>query len=355
MGAVDIDVALDRLIAAHERAGLDPVGPAPAGVGDELARIREQIAPLRLPEQVDRFWRRVDPSTIRVAPVPRPSGPRFSLDGWLMHCETRPLMYPRLLFPVCYESHAFLSVELEDGRGSGGPLLAWEYAGDGYRVAAASLADYVDLLAMWIEVREFSYVHHEGRSWPVFHHEGDWKQVRDARVRAAGTLGPLGAGPRHIGEQPKDWPAHWLAAEPLDTDALRPRGATTTISDLLARAAAGGEATGTIQVRVGRTTFSDAGGRWEVSDGTGALDLWCPAAVMIYPSGRYEAYEVDVVVRPPQPESADAQAGWGLGGDMEAAARAGDIAGAQAAAVEFYRAMFETRAQAEATAIRPLD
>ena len=81
MGAVDIDVAIDRLIPAHERAGLDPVRPAPAGVGDELARIREQIAPLRLPEQVDRFWRRVDPSTIRVEPVPRPSGPRFSLDG----------------------------------------------------------------------------------------------------------------------------------------------------------------------------------------------------------------------------------------------------------------------------------
>jgi hypothetical protein len=354
MGAVDIDVALDRLIAAHERAGLDPIGPAPAGVGEHLERIREQIAPLRLPEQVDRFWRRVDPNTIKVAPMPRPSDPKFSLDGWLMHCETRPLTYPRLLFPVFYESHMFLSVELEDGHGSGGPLLAWEYAGDGYRVAAASLADYIDLLAMWIEVREFSYVHHEGRSWPVFNHEGDWKQMRDARVSIGGPLGSLGAGPRHIRQDPKDWPAHWSAADCLDADTLRPRGATTTIADLLARAATGVEATGTIQVSIGRKTFSDTGGRWEVSDGTGSLDLWCPPAAMTFPSGRYDAYEVDVVVHPLQPHVQAADASWNLTGDVEAAARAGDIAGAQAAAAEFYRAMFETRAQAEATAIRPL-
>ena len=355
MGAVSIDDAVDRLIAAYEHAGLDPIGPAPAGVEEHLARIRAQIAPLRLPEDVDEFWRRVDVNQIKVAPMPRPSGPKFSLDGWVMHCETRLLMYPRLLFPVFYESWMFLSVELEDGHGSGGPLLAWEYAGgDGYRVAAASLADYVDLLAMWIEAREFHYVHHEDKSWPVFNHEGDWKQVRDARVTAAGPLGPLGTL-RHIGEEPKDWPPHWRAAEGMDTEALRPRGATTTIADLLERAVVGGDATGTIQVRVGRTTFSDAGGRWEVSDGTGALDLWCPAAVMTYPTGRYRGFEVDVVVHPPQPQQPSADAGWDLTRDVEAAARAHDIASAQAGAVEFYRAMFETRAQAEAIALRPLD
>ncbi len=354
MRPVDIDEALDRLIAAHDHAGLDPVRPAPAGVEQHLERIREQIAPLRLPEDVARFWRRVDVSTVNVVPIPRPSGPGFSLDGWLMHCQTRPLTYPRLLFPVFYESHMFLSVELEDGRGSGGPLLAWEYAGDGYRVAAASLADYVDLLAMWIDAREFHYVHHEDRSWPVFSYEGDWRQGRDARVSAAGPLGPLGTT-RHIGEDPKEWPSHWLAAEGIDTDALRPRGATTTIADLLQQAAAGTDAAGTIQVQVGRVTFSDAGGRWEVSDGTGMLDLWCPAAVMTYPAGRYRGYEVDVVVHPPRPPAPTEQPGWDLTGEVQAAARAHDIAGAQAAAVEFYRAMFETRAQAEAVAVRPLD
>ncbi|HEY0118020.1 MAG TPA: hypothetical protein VGC04_04495 [Cellulomonas sp.] len=354
MGAVDIDEALDRLIAAHDHAGLDPVRPAPAGVEQHLERIREQILPLRLPEDVARFWRRIDVSTISVAPMPGPSGPEFSLDGWVMHCQTRPLMYPRLLFPVFYQSHMFLSVELEDGRGSGGPLLAWEYAGDGYRVAAASLADYVDLLAMWIDAREFRHVHHEGRSWPVFNYESDWKQVRDARVTAAGSLGALGAA-RHIGEDPKDWPTHWLAAEGIDTDALRPRGATTTIADLLRRATTGVDAAGTIQVRVGRVIFTDAGGRWEVSDGTGTLDLWCPAAVMTYAAGRYRGYEVDVVVHPPRPQVPTERSGRDLTGDVQAAARAHDIAGAQAAAVELYRAMFETRAQAEAVAVRPLD
>ncbi len=354
MGAVDIDTALDALIAAHERAGLDPIGPAPAGVDAQLQLVRERIAPLRLPEEVDRFWRRIDPTTVRVAPTPRPSGPKFALDGWLMHRDTRPLMYPRLLFPVFYESWASLSVELEDGQGSGGPLLAWAYAGgDGYRVAAPSLADYVDLLAMWIEAGEFSWVHHEGTSWPVFNGEGDWTQMRDARVAAAGPLGRLGSV-RHIGDEPATWPAHWWAAEELDGDALRPRGATTTIAVLLAQAAAGVEVTGTIQVRVGRTTSSDAGSRWEVSDGTGTLDLWCPAAAMTYPTGRCDGYEVDVVVHPPEPHRPGADAGWDLTGDIEAAARAGDIAGAQGAAVEFYQAMFQTRVQAHATAIRPL-
>lgn len=50
----------------------------------------------------------------------------------------------------------------------------------------------------------------------------------------------------------------------------------------------------------------------------------------------------------------EADAGWDLTGDVEVAARAGDITGAQAAAVEFYRAMFQTRAEAEAAAIRAL-
>lgn len=119
-------------------------------------------------------------------------------------------------------------------------------------------------------------------------------------------------GPRHIGEEAKDWPTHWLTAEGLDTDALRPRGATTTIADLLARAATGVEATGTIRVHVGRKTFPGDGGRWEVSDDTGRLDLWCPAAVMAFPSGRYDGYEVDAFVHPPQPDIPEADTGWDL-------------------------------------------
>ncbi len=351
MGATHIDDALDRLLTAYDRAGLKPIRPAPRDVEKHLTRIRAEIAPLRLPDEVYRFWRRVDPHTITVAPHPQPTNPEFALSAWRNHVETRPLLYPRMGFPVCYESHCFLMVELEDGRGSGGPLLSYQYAGgDGFRVAFASLAEYVDLLAMMIDAREFHYVHHEGQSWPVFDHDGDWDLACEARLAATGALGRLGMG-RRFGDLPAAWPVHWLAAEGLPDET--PRGATTTIAELTRLAATGAEATGTIRVHLGRSTYSATGARWEVDDATGTLHLWCPSAVMTYAQGGAREFEIDVVVHPPAPNPG-APAGWEQANEIQARAAAYDIAGAQAAAVEFYREMFESQAQAEARAIRPL-
>ncbi|HEY3547824.1 MAG TPA: hypothetical protein VGK17_17265 [Propionicimonas sp.] len=352
MGAPHIDEALDRLITAYERAGLEPIRPAPRDVEKHLARIRAEIAPLRLPDEVYRFWRRVDPYTITVAPNPHPTNPEFALSAWRNHVGTRPLLHPRMGFPVCYESHCFLMVELEDGRGSGGPLLSYQYAGgDGFAVAFASLAEYVDLLAMMIDAREFHYVHHESQSWPVFNHDGDWDVACEARLASAGPLGRLGMG-RHFGDLPAAWPPHWLAAEGLPDEA--PRGATTTIADLTRRAATGADATGSICVHLGRSTYSATGARWEVGDATGWLDLWCPSAVMTYAESGAREFEVEVVVHPPV-ETPSGPAGWEQADEIAGQAAAHDIAGAQAAAAEFYRHMFESRAQAEARAIRPLD
>ncbi len=89
-----------------------------AGISDVTAA----VAPLRPPAEVEQFWRLTDgdSSSHTLFPYPRAVGPRFALDCWTRHQE-QPGMTPDLLFPVCYESHAFLLVEL-DGPG---PSTGW--------------------------------------------------------------------------------------------------------------------------------------------------------------------------------------------------------------------------------------
>src|SRR4051812_35150027 len=102
-----MDGAVDRLAAAYRDAGLGPIATT-SGVDAVLAEISGSIAPVQLPVELERFWRRVDPTLVRVAPYPRPIAPEFALRTWRRHWEESPGMTPRMLFPVAYESHAFL-------------------------------------------------------------------------------------------------------------------------------------------------------------------------------------------------------------------------------------------------------
>lgn len=123
-----IDGAVDRLVAVCSAAALPPVLPA-GDVESVLAEVRAEIAPWRLPAELERFWRLVDPESIAIAPYPRPTSPAFALHCWQQHRDSSPGMTPRLLFPFAYQSHGFLFVELEDGRGSGGAVLEWGLRG----------------------------------------------------------------------------------------------------------------------------------------------------------------------------------------------------------------------------------
>lgn len=140
-----IDEAVDRLIAAYRDTGLPPIRPAGRRIDRVLADIQREIAPLQIPEEIARFWQLVDPATITVAPYPHPTTADFALDSWKSHRDEFPGITPRLFFPVAYESHGFLFVELEDGRGQAGAVLEWAYAGSPFYVRFAALSGYVDL------------------------------------------------------------------------------------------------------------------------------------------------------------------------------------------------------------------
>ncbi|MDQ8042942.1 MAG: hypothetical protein AAGC49_14925 [Brevundimonas sp.] len=344
-----IDVALDRLAAAYKTAGLSPIRPA-HDAGSVLANIRAEIAPLRLPAELERFWQRVDPSSISVAPYPTPTSAAFALDSWKQHRDTSPGMVPRLLFPVAYQSWGYLFVELEDGHGSGGPVLEWAYGGSPFAVRFPRLSAYVDLLATMIELGEYKRREHGGGSYVEFDPDGRWKDAVTVRLSAAQPLPHFG----HAFELDEDvlaWPEHWLLADGLTPAGRRLRGATTTVADLLRRASAGSRAQGTVRARVVSLAGTAAGRRVAIDDGTGELDVWCPAEVCAYGPIIRSEFEFDVVVEPtpgPAPDWSPEHHG------AQSAALAHDLEAAQAAARELHAKAFGTPAAATATAVRPV-
>lgn len=345
-----IDEAVNRLIAAYDAADFPPVRPA-NDIEATLAEIRAEIAPLCLPAELEQLWRRVDPGSITITPYPHPTDAAFALHCWKSHRDEFPGMTPRLLFPVAYESHGFLFVELEDGRGSGGAVLEWAYAGSPYLVRFPALSAYLDLLATMIELGEFTRHQTEPHSYVEFDPDHRWEDALNVRLCAAQPLHGFGHT-RELDENVVTWPEHWSLADGLTPEARAPRGATTTVADLLRQAAAGTAADGTVRARVTRLAGSGAGRRVAIDDGTGVLDVWCPAAVCIYGPSVRTTFEFDVVVRP----TLDPPPDWGQEHrDIEARALAQDLEGAQSAAMNLYSKAFQTPAAAEATAIRPVD
>ncbi|NTW42617.1 MAG: hypothetical protein HGA44_22550 [Cellulomonadaceae bacterium] len=230
-------------------------------------------------------------------------------------------------------------------------MFRWAYAGSPYYLDVPTLPALVDLVATMIELGESVQHHLETHSYIEFDPDDRWEDALSVRLTAAQPLHPFG----HVRELDEDvlaWPEHWLLADGLTPEKRRPRGATTSISDLLQRATTGAASGGTVRAVVTSLTGSGAGNRVAIDFGTGVLDLWCPAAVCTYgPSIRTE-FEFDVIVRPaPElvPDWSSEQR------EAQSAALAHYTEAAQAAALEIYAKAFLTTAVAEATAIRPIN
>jgi hypothetical protein len=260
-------------------------------------------------------------------------------------------MTPRLLFPVAYESHGFLFVEMEDGRGDAGAVLEWAYAGSPFYVRFPTLSGYLDLLATMIELGEFKRHERDEDSWVEFDPERRWPDAQAGQLSAAQPLPRLGDA-SEIDEDVRVWPEHWLAANGLTAELRSPRGASTTVATLLRGAAAGSVMTGTIRATVTSLAGSGEGSRVAVDDGTGVLDLWCPAAVCTYGPVLRREFEFDVVVQPNPSSPPDWRPEQR---EVQERALAQDLEGAQSAAMDLFANAFQTPAAAEATALRPLD
>src|SRR5450432_1089942 len=115
------EIPIERLIRVYAAAGLPPIQPAKDT--KSLKAIAAAIHPLRLPRDLETFWRRVDADSIAsVGQGLTPGGPAAALAMLpLYREETWGVKTPQVLFPVGYGSHTYLLVELDHQRGNGGP------------------------------------------------------------------------------------------------------------------------------------------------------------------------------------------------------------------------------------------
>lgn len=117
--AVDwyVDVVAARSYARYQRLA------DPAVVAAPLAAIDAAIAPYRLPAEIRWLWEHWDAPSFDVVPPAGLCDPQFALDSWLVN--TQELELPEPLFPIGYESHRYLAVDLTDPPDA--PATAWGY------------------------------------------------------------------------------------------------------------------------------------------------------------------------------------------------------------------------------------
>jgi hypothetical protein len=330
-----IDQAVDRLVAAFRAAGLPAVRP-PSDPGPTLAWIASEIAPLRLPDQLRRFWTRVDPRSLAVAPVPEPVTPAFALDTWRRYRDESPGTTPRLLLPVCCAGDGVLLVELDGPSAAGGACFTRADAGLPFVLEHVDLAAWVDLFATMVETGQVERTEAYGRSWYRFDPDGAWDDARRVRLPSPVPVGPYGVR-REFAEDLREWPRHWVESGGATMADHDPLGADSTIEGLTARASATRRPVqGRIHARVVGVRGSATGRRASVADATGMLEVWCPAEVCAFGPVVGRSFEFQVTV---QPVTEGALRGEP---DEDLTAR-------------LYAEVFETASGAEASAVRPLD
>jgi hypothetical protein len=318
---MDVIEAVARLRRAHAATGLCDVSAPGAEVEDAIDQIAAALAPLRLPADLVTLWRSVDPDSLTVAPCPRPAGPELSLRLWREHFAGRPDL--ARFFPWCYESHDFMLVELDGPAVEGHGCFSWTAGGAPVVRTFTSVAAYVDLWATMIELREFTY--HPQLGVLEFDPERRWSDAQLVRL-AADRTGPAKGSPE------------------------RQQRTFTTVANLRAAAARGESPSGVVRARVLSLSGSASGARIQVTDGTGRLDMWCPASLCGNGPVIDRRYEFDVTLRPGCPQPPDAAAA--LGG-VERATRRGDIRAAVLLATPLYDRLYRTPAAAQARSIRP--
>jgi hypothetical protein len=285
---MDLDDSLEVLRSALIAAGMPP-WTEPDSV-EPIERLEAEIAPLRLPTDVVRFWRQVDVNTLAVEAYPELNTPEFALTSWEMCKREFAAFQPLILVRVGYQSHACLSVELDSGDVSGGPLFD-SFISDptsGFKRVADSLPAWL----VWIAatVRRGS---HKRVQW------GHIERLRlegvDGETPPVSTSHPVHGAVTHIGGDILEWPERWQLANGLHEEDKRLRGATHTIEEALA-SDPGSELHATL---VGRVVDLMGVGGWtrvRVADGTGRIDIGCPPEASLLGPAVGAWYEFEVVI-----------------------------------------------------------
>lgn len=293
---------MDRTVR-HLRALMpDAAALAPPAGSAALVDVVAALAPLRLPPAVLRFWQVAGGVGWAgpLFPSAGPTSPDFALECWRTHRE-QPGICPDLLFPVGYESHAFVLVELDGPHGEGGACFSWAYGLEPFVLVAADLGAYLEVVAATVEAGHVDHHEHDGVRWST---------VDDAAFRAAlaerlrRSPHPRWGAAARIGPDPADWPAYWRASGEGTAAPQQLLGATTSLAALESGAAASGR----VHAEVVDLWMLGDGFRATLDDGSSRLVVWCPAAVTAYGPVHGRRFELDLAAGVGLPHGAAAEA-----------------------------------------------
>lgn len=214
-------------------------------------------------------------------------------------------MTPDLLFPVGYESHAFLLVELDGPHGGGGACFAWAYDGqEPFVLVAVDLTTYLDVAAVTLESRQLRRHEHDGQ---ISHELDEQAFHRALRERLRQHPHSSYGSAAEIGWNPASWPRHWLASVGPAAREQHALGATTSLA-ALAEHRSSPVTAGRVHAYVREIWGFPDGVRATVDDGTGVLDVWCRSSVTMFGPACDGRYEFEVVTTDDVPHHAQAEA-----------------------------------------------
>jgi len=288
---MNVDSALDRLVAALAAAGMPAASPPESTAA--LEELERAIAPMRLPADVRWFWQRVDPLTMGFRTWPEIHRPDRALVAWRMEHDEFPGQNPGALVQIAYTSQSCMCVELDVGDIPGGALFA-SYIPDGeYERRFNDLGEWLVEIACHVELGRFVRCEYPGQLYLAVP-DPDTEELEEAAPTPLAPH-PVHGDVVHIGSDILDWPEHWQRATGLEATDLALRGATHTIAELLALPSAH-RTRATILGRVIHLLGSGASIRVRVDDGSAAIEVACPAATTMLGPRIDDWFEFDVVV-----------------------------------------------------------
>lgn len=296
--ATDLSYAIDWYLESIPSSSTFPPGPPTNAAAVELAldEIARAIAPMQLPGEIAWMWRSWQAGHFSPLPYPGLTGPNFALESWVQNAVESG--DPKILFPIAYESHGFLLVELRTPSDVAAPIWSYAYGNQEYVLAYPSLASLFRSCAEAAEVagvrppdddndRYATYA--DVLDGPVFdsivdrHFAASPHTDRDRRVPAGDV---------------RQWPRQWQQAQGVDDESFSPLGATHTVHQFAAEASRGA-VVGRI---VGRFRVQGGGGLGPggtaasfgvFSDGSDSIQVLVPDAVLDV-GGRSNAVEVEI-------------------------------------------------------------
>ena len=339
----DIERAIDRIRDRLRRVGVRDISAPKHTRGlDELVRA---IEPLRLPDEVLHWWRTVDVASLPIWAWLQPCTPEFALETWQSYQDEFVGVVPRCLVPVAAGT---LSVEAHQPDLRGGDIIKWSRVDGGwFRYVVPTWPDMLECYVDAIDAGAY-----EVRDGVALLEDDIVEGAARARASHVEVTGRYPTREMHFADA-SQWPGHWQRSNGIGPADRAARGRTLTIADVHV-SEADTSVDGTIVGRVIWLAGNSDGCLVTVDDGTGSLDVWCPAEVCIWGPVLSRSFEFDVVA-----------AGGGVDSDLprrvqqhrdlSSAALAGDMDAAQRPAAELAAGVGRHGASAVASAVRPVD